>query len=311
MICLVLNIENKISAKGNNYKLITYKELNTTYTKTAFYYGTLDIQNNVVYNITIETKPYGDVLSKFTTSDTPISAFMQTYCTLDEFRYYVNNIKQWIEELSEPYKSIVKEFYTKYGLYDEYPENNPYLTNTAAIRYHHVNKYGLIAHIFEVTCNAINLFNIYAKTNPNPNIVVAGALLHDLGKFETYQISEVGIPEISEKGEYINHLPYGMALLMTSSYREQYPTEITRLLEIIQSHHTKIEYGAVDTPKTIESIIVAQADIISYYTEAYIQGVKDINQKTIPIGEFKIINPNYGLQEACSIDTNFGGNNAV
>lgn len=292
---LITKIENKVSSKGNDYlsiNTITIEDNNKPKCQTYQYYKPdTTLSTNNVYVINYETKPYGNVIKAITPEPNyNKEEFYLTYCSKEQFLNYVEQIQTWIEKLSEPYKSIVKELYTRYGLYDKNPTEHPLLTNTGARVHHHSGKYGLIAHIVEVTQNAINLSNTCFKSiNPNLHLVVAGALLHDIGKFDTYQISELGEPQMSPTGEVINHLPYGLAILQTSPYLIQHPTEILKLQEIIQSHHSKIEWGAVATPKTKEAIIVANADLFSYYTEAYKDGVAS-NQSVINIGDMKIMN---------------------
>ena len=74
---------------------------------------------------------------------------------------------------------------------------------------HHAKLGGLLLHLFEVTSIARNM----AKTmNANPDLVVVGALLHDVGKVEAYEIDGGGFG-YTPCGLLLGHVVLGCLIL--------------------------------------------------------------------------------------------------
>lgn len=51
---------------------------------------------------------------------------------------------------------------------------------------HHYFEGGLLYHIYCVTKNAITIIELYPKLNVDSDLVIFGALLHDIGKTKNY-----------------------------------------------------------------------------------------------------------------------------
>lgn len=131
----------------------------------------------------------------------------------------------------------------------------------AATSLHHAYPGGLAIHSLNVTKNAIALWETYRGENINIELIVAGSLLHDIGKLDEYK--EDGSRTIF--GHLISHPVSGMErvsdyctrVLNIDSNRD---TNILVLKNIILSHHEKLEFGAPVQPTTMEAMIVARSD---------------------------------------------------
>ena len=125
---------------------------------------------------------------------------------------------------------------------------------------HHAKLGGLLLHIFEVT----SIARTTAKTmNANVDLVVAGALLHDIGKVEAYDVEGGGFAN-TPSGLLLGHVVLGCLMLErrladlghTACDRGQ----LLDLQHMILSHHGALEFGSPVQPMTTEAEIVHWAD---------------------------------------------------
>jgi 3'-5' exoribonuclease len=138
----------------------------------------------------------------------------------------------------------------------------------AATAGHHAELGGLLRHTWEVAYVGKSIAKVYRRADPD--LVVAGAMLHDIGKLESYRWS--GAFEITEAGSLIGHVALGM-LMVERKLQETVPaactdTERLLLLHLIASHHGRLEYGATAQPMTLEAEILHFADNTSAKAES-------------------------------------------
>ncbi len=80
-----------------------------------------------------------------------------------------------------------------------------YRTSTAAIRYHHAYQGGLLEHSLNVTKISDMLAGIY--DNLNRDLLICGAILHDVGKIREYS-SGVNL-KTTNRGRLLGHITIG------------------------------------------------------------------------------------------------------
>jgi len=133
-----------------------------------------------------------------------------------------------------------------------------YRTSTAAIRYHHAYQGGLLEHSLNVTKVCDMLAGIYG--NLNRDLLICGAILHDVGKIKEYQ-SGVNL-KITNRGRLMGHITIGYGWVLEKIEQVKgFPKDLAdRLLHIILSHHGRLEYGSPKRPKILEAFIVYHAD---------------------------------------------------
>jgi 3'-5' exoribonuclease len=137
----------------------------------------------------------------------------------------------------------------------------------AAQNVHHSFCGGLIEHVWSVTRVCIRLADHYAsyytELNPplNKGVIVAAAVLHDIGKIRELEYQAVGA-RYTKEGNLVGHVLLGRDLVReTASRIGQFPEETLLLLEhAILAHHGKPEFGAPKAPQTLEALIVHYAD---------------------------------------------------
>lgn len=143
----------------------------------------------------------------------------------------------------------------------------------AAVRHHGAVVGGLLEHTVNVTLIADKLTQLYAS---NQNLVLAGALLHDIGKLEELE-EQIGVG-FTPAGRMFGHIILGTQYVQEHAQHIPELDEATYqdLLHIILAHHGTQEFGSPVCPATIEALIVHQADA----AEAKLTGFLDHCDRT-------------------------------
>ncbi len=125
---------------------------------------------------------------------------------------------------------------------------------------HHAAVGGLLLHTFEVT----NIARQTAKTmRANVDLCIIGALLHDVGKVETYEVGPAGF-SYTPCGLLLGHVVLGALMLERRLNALGEPVcsegQLLELQHLVLSHHGKLEFGSPVQPMTTEAEIVHWAD---------------------------------------------------
>ena len=132
-----------------------------------------------------------------------------------------------------------------------------YLTYPAAVRNHHNFASGLLYHSVCMARLAQKICDIYP--NVNRDYVVAGALLHDLGK--VIELSGPVATRYTDEGKLLGHISIMAGEIRVAAKTLNITSETPVLLEhMILSHHTKPEFGSPIPPLTLEAIVLAAID---------------------------------------------------
>ena len=140
---------------------------------------------------------------------------------------------------------------------------------------HHAKVGGLLLHVAEVT----HIAKETARTmRANVDLVVAGALLHDVGKVESYRVGPGGFT-FTPCGLLVGHVVLGVMMLerRLAAVGEPVCTEgqLLDLQHMILSHHGKLEYGSPVQPMTPEAEIVHRADEASAKAADMMEALED------------------------------------
>lgn len=136
----------------------------------------------------------------------------------------------------------------------------------AATSNHHAYRSGLLEHCLSMTRLARNICRHYAHYYPgdlNQDLVIAGCVLHDIGKIEELQFQRSF--RYSTQGQLVGHITQGVEML-SEAVRRMEPTPpkdlVDQLKHLILSHHGKREYGSPVKPRTPEAMLLHQIDMI-------------------------------------------------
>ena len=144
-----------------------------------------------------------------------------------------------------------------FRIFSEPEVENLFREAPAARSMHHAFRSGLLEHTVSVTTVARSLARHYGL---NEDLVVAGCLLHDLGKIWELEIG--ASIEYTDDGRLIGHIP--METLFVDKKigeLENFPDETRRqVLHILLAHHGEYGFGSPRRPKTPEALLVHMAD---------------------------------------------------
>ena len=138
-------------------------------------------------------------------------------------------------------------------------------TGPPAVSHHHAYANGLLEHTVSVAACAKAMAESMAASgyDVDKETVIAGALLHDIGKLESYRMAPV--PEITVEGALLDHVAQGY--LRFSELAAQFGLSEklrTHLSHILLSHHGQREFGSPVVPATPEALIVSSADELDF-----------------------------------------------
>jgi 3'-5' exoribonuclease len=182
---------------------------------------------------------------------------------------YWSTLDGWRREIAKPrLRAVVDLFYED----DEFRRR--YEQCPGATFGHHALLGGLLKHTVEVAAIARTI----AKTSgADIELVVAGALLHDIGKLEAYTWE--GTFEQTVRGRLLGHVVLG-AMMLDRRLGETSPaacTDVERdiLLHLILSHHGRLEFGSPITPMTLDAEVLHWADNASAKTDTVADALRD------------------------------------
>jgi 3'-5' exoribonuclease len=133
--------------------------------------------------------------------------------------------------------------------------------------WHHGYIHGLLEHTLEIIkiCELVCEFH----SELNRDLLLAGAMLHDLGKIE--ELSYDSAFEYTDKGKLVGHIVIASHLVRDEIKKiPDFPVELeNNLIHLILSHQGKLEHASPVVPKTAEAITLYQADELSAKVNAY------------------------------------------
>ena len=140
---------------------------------------------------------------------------------------------------------------------------------------HHAKIGGLLLHTWEVARIAKQTA---VTMRANVDLVVAGALLHDVGKVESYTVGPGGFT-FTPCGLLVGHVVLGVMMLERRLARLGQPVctegQLLELQHMILSHHGQLEFGSPVTPMTTEAEIVHWADEASAKANDMMEALED------------------------------------
>jgi 3'-5' exoribonuclease len=138
----------------------------------------------------------------------------------------------------------------------------------AAVRNHHAYLYGLLEHSLVVAEVAATVADRMPQLDRD--LVVAGGLLHDMGKTVAYSVDPFR-PGLTDKGRLHGEIAIGHAMLLDlMRERPGFPDETaTRLLHVVISHHGEREKGSPAVPMTREAVVVHYCDDMTARVAAF------------------------------------------
>ena len=133
-----------------------------------------------------------------------------------------------------------------------------YCMAPAAKGMHHVYLGGLLEHSLALVKLAKAILPLYEGINED--LLVVGALLHDVGKI--HEMSYERSFDYTDAGKLLGHITIGVELVEERIRQvDGFPRELAMLLKhMLLSHHGQYEYGSPKRPKTVEATVLNYLD---------------------------------------------------
>jgi 3'-5' exoribonuclease len=188
-----------------------------------------------------------------------------------------SQVKSIISEIENPQlKSLLTLFFEDPTFVHQYTHS------PSAMTYHHNYVGGNLQHSLGVAQLCKTLCDYYQVLNKD--LVLTGALLHDVGKLKEYQTT-TSIDKTDE-GNFIGHIVMGERWIREkiTEIREKKEPFDERLelylCHMILSHHGKYEFGSPRMPKIAEASVLAQADLMDSQVKNYLQSQEDMKKNS-------------------------------
>lgn len=189
--------------------------------------------------------------------------------------------KMWDEMLD--YMNSVENKHLKKLLDDIFSDEDivkRYRSSPAAERVHH----GFVGGLLEHTLEMLDFAKPYSKYYPEADydLVVAGIILHDIGKI--FEIEQKGVAfEFGIEGALVGHIQLGLEYIDSVVSKDMPRKLLIHLKHIIISHHG--DFADVK-PVTMEAAIVSVVDFGSSRVRQYKQMMEDGESKPEDISEY-------------------------
>lgn len=149
-----------------------------------------------------------------------------------------------------------------------------FCTAPAGKSWHHAYIHGLVEHTLEIIRICDMMCDIHLEINRD--VLISGAMLHDFGKVEELNFDSSF--EYTDRGKLIGHIVIAAMLINEEVKKIQdFPENLKDcLLHLILSHQGRLEYASPVVPKTLEAIVLYQADELSAKVNAYKNALSEV-----------------------------------
>jgi len=274
---LVWDVEQRTQSDGSPFAILTLAN-STGRVKTAPFWSSdlhkvEGIQKGAVVSVIGELGLYRADRQIKVASLRPVSRELVDWTRLlpsvGDVAPWWSTIEKWRADLADgPWRRALALFYDDpdfRALYERCP---------ASLANHHAELGGLLKHTVEVGAIARQTAKVCGAAW---DLVLAGVLLHDIGKLEAYRWD--GLFEMTEAGSLLGHVVLGSLMLDRRLDEPEQPvvSERERLLlqHLVLSHHGALEFGSPVRPMTLEAEVLHYADDASAATANFATALKE------------------------------------
>lgn len=173
----------------------------------------------------------------------------------------VKELEQQIKSLQEPWRTLTSHLLLNEDFLPKFA------SSPAARTMHHAFIGGLLEHTLSMATMADYMSEHYSYVNRS--LLIAGALLHDMGKVHEYSME--GEFAFSDDGRLVGHIIRAITMVETAAAELSIltPEQTREIVHLIASHHGSLEFGSPVTPKTLEAILLHQIDMLDSRVQGY------------------------------------------
>lgn len=158
-----------------------------------------------------------------------------------------------VDEIQDSYYTDIMRYFVASEYFD------PFTVAPGAKTIHHAYIGGLLEHSIDVAGKCIRMADQNIK---NMDLLVTGALLHDIGKIKEYDWSGCVFTKTNQ-GYLLGHIALGLMMLEKYDTGRD-PEKFMLLAHMIASHHGELEFGSPVEPQTREAVILHTADMLDF-----------------------------------------------
>lgn len=279
---------NFVTKNNRTWADVTLTCPEETVTKVKFWNVTPQMQQELeqaqhsVCDISIQRRDYrnqpGYVLIDYQPTSADITDFLP-HSFWDQ-KKLTTDLKKSIKSIKDPeYRQAVQAIYQEV----DQLTNQQLMKMPAAISIHHAFIGGLLTHTLSMYQTAENYLHQENYQYLNHDLLIAGLLLHDLGKALAY--TNALDHEMSPSGILLDHIPIMDSLIVAYFLQQgasvadiETKTKIIDLRHMILSHHGKKEYGSPVVPALPEAELLHLID----RNDATMETVKEAWDKVDP-----------------------------
>lgn len=204
-----------------------------------------------------------------------------------DIAFFIKSTEVDVEKLYAKIQSVISAFSNKHlkelmGKFFDDPRFKERFINAPCAKSHHHNYLGgLIEHTYSVMA----ICNMMSRQYPrlDKELLLCGAILHDIGKMPTYDVGV--LIDLTPEGGLYDHvvLSYDAVRDMMRTCSDFPPDLERRLLHMILSHHGKKEWGAPVEPMIPEASVLSNADYLDSQTSEFlkVQTELDVERSTV------------------------------
>lgn len=255
---LLLNVEERETKTGKSYTVLTVTDGDMIVEVKKWDSVLVDYEHfkNSVITLNVKCSMYGNDITYDTDSvfcsTKPITEFIPK-APID-FKVTFDKIMDRVNKIGNDYvRTLTEQILTNH--------KERLLYWSAAKGKHHALYGGLLYHMYRMMENADMQCNLYPTLDRN--IMIAGTLLHDIGKLKELDTNELGVADYTRDGSLLGHAYMGMNMVQEYGSKLNVPTDIVvQLQHMIAAHHGNLEWGAISVPKTMEAQMMHFLDMI-------------------------------------------------
>lgn len=262
--CLIKSIDKKTSAKGDTYLDITLGDSDGEINAKLWRYVE-DLHGEYAVNEIVKIR---GTISPYNNVDQLKIERIRHVTTADNV-----NVEDFIKTADYSGEQMYSEIY---NIADNFKDSDLRLIVTkiladnrlsllywpAAFKLHHAIRGGLLLHTLSIVRLAQSICKIY--TFVDCELLISGAILHDIAKISEYNVTETGIATgYSNQGNLLGHLAMGAMVIDKYAESLNINKKTAMLLEhMVLSHHGEPEFGAAVRPMFIEAELLSELDLM-------------------------------------------------
>jgi 3'-5' exoribonuclease len=180
------------------------------------------------------------------------------------------DLRQLVESVRDPHlTAVLTHFFGKGGITEKF-------ARTPASMLRHSNyPGGLLEHSTKVA--RICEFIATKYPSVDRDLLVTGALLHDIGKVRELELGTS--IEVSDEGMFRGHIVIGEGMVSEAvAGVEGFPAILSlKLSHMMLAHHGRKEWGSPKEPQTAEALLLHLADMVDSQVFQYIRAKEESN----------------------------------